>query len=48
MSLISVIIPAYKRGYVIERAIRSILGQTHQDFEILVVDDGSKDDRNPD
>lgn len=44
MPLISVIIPAYKRGHVIERAIGSILGQTHQDFEILVVDDGSQDD----
>ncbi|MBW4646946.1 MAG: glycosyltransferase [Goleter apudmare HA4340-LM2] len=44
MSLISIVIPAYKRGLVIEKAIRSILGQTHQDFEILVVDDGSRDD----
>ena len=44
MSLISVVIPTYKRGYIIARAIQSILGQTHQDFEILVVDDGSKDD----
>ncbi|CAN1209223.1 Glycosyltransferase 2-like domain-containing protein [Tumidithrix helvetica PCC 7403] len=44
MSLISVVIPAYKRGHVIEKTLRSVLGQTHQDLEILVVDDGSRDD----
>jgi glycosyltransferase involved in cell wall biosynthesis len=44
MSLISVVIPAYKRSHIIERTIRSVLEQNYQDFEILVVDDGSRDD----
>jgi glycosyltransferase involved in cell wall biosynthesis len=41
--LISVIIPTYNREKLVGEAIASILTQRLQDFEILVIDDGSTD-----
>jgi glycosyltransferase involved in cell wall biosynthesis len=41
---ISVVIPTYNRAPLIRRAVESVLGQTVKAAEVLVIDDGSKDD----
>lgn len=41
--IFSVIIPTYNREELISRSIESVLSQTLKDFEVVVVDDGSKD-----
>ena len=39
MSLVSIIIPYYKKEFFIEETIKSILIQSYQNFEILIIDD---------
>lgn len=38
-SLVSIVIPTYRRNDMLERAIRSALAQTYENLEVLVVDD---------
>jgi glycosyltransferase involved in cell wall biosynthesis len=39
----SIIIPAYNRAYILPETIRSIQEQSFENWEVIVVDDGSKD-----
>jgi glycosyltransferase involved in cell wall biosynthesis len=41
--MFSVIIPLFNKSAYIERCLQSVINQTWQDFEVIVVNDGSTD-----
>jgi glycosyltransferase involved in cell wall biosynthesis len=41
--LVSIVVPSYNRAYCVGRAIDSVRAQSHQNWELLLVDDGSSD-----
>ena len=43
MPAISVIIPTYNAEDIVLETINSVLDQTFTDFELIIIDDGSKD-----
>lgn len=46
MSKISIIVPVYNSEKYLEKCIESILGQTYQDYELILANDGSTDTSN--
>lgn len=46
MSFFSIIIPTYNNAVQLPQAVKSIIAQTFEDWELIVVDDGSMDNTN--
>ncbi|HYQ47757.1 MAG TPA: glycosyltransferase family 2 protein [Thermodesulfovibrionales bacterium] len=44
MPSVSIILPVYSRSQTLYRSVRSVLAQSYTDFELIIVDDGSRDE----
>ena len=44
MGCVSCVIPVFCRSKMLREAVASVLAQTHENFELIIVDDGSTDD----
>ncbi|MBC8214703.1 MAG: glycosyltransferase family 2 protein [Candidatus Marinimicrobia bacterium] len=42
--LISIVMPTFNRAHTIKKSIKSVVQQTHKNWELIIVDDGSTDD----
>lgn len=47
MKLVSVIVPVFNRDNTIERCLDSILAQSYENLELILIDDGSQDRTGP-
>ncbi|MFW5981370.1 MAG: glycosyltransferase family 2 protein [bacterium] len=45
MSLVSIVLPTYKRAKYLKEAVSSILGQTYHNWELIIVDDNPPDSK---
>lgn len=42
-NMVSIVVPVYNMGEKLEKCVKSLIAQTYSDIEILLIDDGSKD-----